>query len=156
MTVPPSGFQPRSWIYVWLLLLAVVWAFGVRDSLEETQWMRESPAVCEGLEAYVRVAAAIPEDAAVAFLTDVPEPTSSQRYFCAQYELAPRVFKRWWLPTVEGRTLTDTVVMAHFDDLVAREAYYRAMVAEVQRQGIGTLKASEPVAGVLLMQVEER
>ncbi len=155
MTAPTSGFPPRSWIYAWLLLLLMVWAFGIRDSLEELRWMRSSPAVCEGLEAYARVAGAIPEDAAVAFLTDVPEPNSSRRYFCAQYELAPRVFKRWWLPTVEGRTLTGTVVMAHFDDLVAREAYYQAMVAEAQRQGIGTLKPSEPVAGVLLMQVEE-
>lgn len=156
MISPPSGFQPRSWIYAWLLLLATVWAFGIRDSLKETSWMRAAPAVCKGLEGYVQVAGAIPEDALVTFLTDVPEPVSSQRYFCAQYELAPRVFRRWWLPTVEGRNLTGTVVMAHFDDLVAREAYYRAMVAEVQRQGIGTLKVSEPVAGVLLMQVEER
>lgn len=156
MTALPSGFQPRSWIHAWLFLLVAVWGFGIHDSLEEVQWMQKSPPVCAGLEGYVQLAGAIPEDAAVTFLTDVPEPASSQRYFCAQYELAPRVFKRWWLPTVEGRKLTGMVVMAHFDDLVAREAYYRAMVDEVQRQGIGTLKASEPVAGVLLMQVEER
>lgn len=156
MTVPPSGFQPRSWIYAWLLLLAAVWGFGVHDSLEEVHWMGKAPAVCNGLEGYVHVAGAIPEDALVTFLTDVPEPVSSRRYFCAQYELAPRVFRRWWLPTVAGRKLTGTVVMAHFDDRAAREAYYRALVAEVQRQGIGTLKVSEPVAGVLLMQVEER
>lgn len=156
MTLPPSGFQPRSWIYLWLLLLAPVWGFGLLQAFQETRWMRTAPSVCQGLGFYAEAAKHIPEDATVSFVSDAQEPQSSQRYFCAQYELAPRVVKRWWYTPALGRKLTGTVIMVHFDDLNARLRYYEDLVAESRRQGLKPAMPSEPVPGALLVRVEAK
>lgn len=156
MTIPPSGLRPRSWIYGWLLLLGPVWGFGLFQALQEVRWIGTAPSVCENLGAYAAVAEHIPEDATLSFLTDAPEPDAARRYFCAQYELAPRVVRRWWYTSVFGRKLTGTVIMAHFGDLNARLVYYQDVVAEARRQGLGTPQPREPVPGILLIQVEEK
>lgn len=156
MTIPPSGLQPRSWIYVWLLLLAPVWGFGLFQALHEVRWIGNAPPVCKGLGAYAAVAEHIPEDATLSFLTDAKEPTAARRYFCAQYELSPRIVRRWWYTPVFGRKLTGTLMMVHFDDLIARQTYFRDVVAEARRQGLKPPKPREPVPGILLLQVEEK
>ena len=156
MTLPPSGFQPRSWIYAWLLLLVAVWGFGLSQALHENRWIQTAPSVCKGLGAYAEAADFIPRGAMVSFLTDAQEPTAARRYFCAQYELSPRIVRRWWYTPVFGRKLTGTVIMVHFDDLNARLRYYQEVVAEARRQGLKPLAPREPVPGVLLLQVKEK
>lgn len=156
MTVPPSGFQPRSWICAWLLLLPAVWGLSLFRGVQEVGFIARSPSVCEGLEAYARLTEVLPPDTRAFFLSDVPEPVASKRFFCAQYELAPRVLKRWWSTQVFGRKLDGAVILVHFDDFLERKKYYDSMVAEVRRQGIGPIRVSEPVAGVLVIEVGER
>jgi hypothetical protein len=151
MPVRRSG-QPRPWIYAWLLLLVPVWGVGLRDSARMLQWAGSSPSVCNGLGGYAALAGAVPPEATLGFVTDAAEPAASERFFCAQLALAPRVLVRWWTPEVQGRSLPGTVVMAHFDDRAALEAFLRSLEAEAARQGTG-LQRTELVPGVLLIRV---
>ena len=96
---------------------------------------------------------AAPETAAPSpALPDAAELAASERFFCAQHALAPRVLARWYPPPAHGRELPGSVLMAHFDDRGALEAFLRELRVEALRQG-ADLQSSEPVAGILVIRV---
>lgn len=140
----PSSLLPgsgaRRWIHAWLLLIAPAWGIGLIADVEMFRWAPTTPDMCQGLPDYGAAAAALstlPPDAPVGFLSEVPEPGNSERFFCAQYGLAPRPLV-WWRPmfvNLPSRQLAGTNVLLNFDDPAARDALLREFDAEAKRQG---------------------
>jgi hypothetical protein len=131
---PGSG--ARRWIYAWLLLIAPAWALGLVADVELFRWAKTTPDMCEGLPDYGAAAVALPPGP-VGFFSEVPDPGNSERFFCAQYNLAPRVLVRWrpMFVNLSQRQLAGTTLLLNFDDRTARDAFLRDLDAEARRQG---------------------
>jgi hypothetical protein len=131
------GTGARRWIYVWLLLIAPVWALGLVADVEMLRWAKTTPDMCQGLPDYGAAARALPPDVPVAFFSEVPDPGNAERFFCAQYDLAPRVLVRWrpMFVNLSQRQLAGTTLLLNFDDGAARDTFLRDLDAEASRQG---------------------
>ncbi len=145
LRLPP--LQPRPWIYVWLAVLVPVWAFGIWMSIQMIVWTRSSAGLmCGGLEAYAALSHLPPvrpgelSEPRIRFVTDVPDPSASERFFCAQYEAAPHALARIWPPGLETRNLSGSRVILHMDDpAVLQEALGKVVIAaERQKSGMRT------------------
>lgn len=139
MPPPPrfrSGTGPRRWIHAWLLLIAPAWALGVFADVEMLRWVKAMPEMCQGLPDYGAASGALPEGP-VGFLSGVPDPDNSRRFFCAQYDLAPHVLV-WWRPifvNLDRRQLAGTNLLLDYPDRAALAAFLRDLDAEAKRQG---------------------
>lgn len=133
-----SGLQPRPWIYAWLLLLVPVWAWGILSELRMLRWVRaDQAAMCRALPDYAAVSGLLPPQGPVLFLTEVPDPGNWERFFCAQHDLAPRVLVRSApvAAALGSGPLAGRVLLLHFADPAARDAFLRDLAAEAGRQG---------------------
>jgi hypothetical protein len=132
-----TGAGARRWIYVWLLLIAPAWALGLFADVEMFRWAKTTPDMCQGLPDYGAAARALPPAVPVGFLSEVPDPGNAERFFCAQYDLAPRVLV-WWRPmfvNLSKRHLAGTTLLLNFSDQAARDTFLRDLDAEASRQG---------------------
>ena len=136
MSSPRTGAGTRRWIYAWLLLIAPAWALGLYADVEMLRWAKTTPDMCQGLPDYGSLEGILPEGP-VSFVAGVPDPGNSERFFCAQYGLAPHVLV-WWRPQLINlgqRRLAGTTLLLNFDDRTARDAFLRELDAEARRQG---------------------
>ncbi|MES1211614.1 MAG: hypothetical protein ABUL63_04705 [Acidobacteriota bacterium] len=147
MSLRLPRLQPRFWIFVWLALLVPVWGVGLWMSVGTITWTRSSEGVmCAGLEAYAVLSHLPPEhpgersEPRIVYVTDVPDPASAERFFCAQYEAAPYPLMRIWPPGLETRNLSGRRVIVHMDDpAVLQDALDKLqVVAERQKSGLRT------------------
>ncbi|HEX3130122.1 MAG TPA: hypothetical protein VH394_22495 [Thermoanaerobaculia bacterium] len=131
-----TGSGTRRWIYAWLLLIAVAWAMGLAGDVEMLRWAETTPDMCQGLPDYAAAASALPTEGPVGFLSEVPDPGNSERFFCAQFDLAPRLLMLWrpMFVNLSQRQLAGTTVMLNFDDLIKRNEFLRDLDAEAERQ----------------------
>jgi len=93
--------------------------------------------MCQGLPDFGAAASALPPEGPVGFLSEVPDPGNAERFFCAQYDLAPRVLV-WWRPyfvNLSKRQLAGTTLLLNYQDRKARDAFLRDLDAEAKRQG---------------------
>lgn len=138
MPFPPRhGDGVRRWIYVWLLLIAPAWAVGLIADMEMFRWARSTPEMCLGLPDYGAAASALPPEGRIGFLSEIPDPGNAERFFCAQYDLAPRVLV-WWRPmfiNLDKRQLAGTTLLLNFQDRKALAGFLRDLDAEAKRQG---------------------
>lgn len=142
MSSARPGSSARRWIYVWLLLIAPAWAVGLVADVEMLRWARTTPDMCQGLPDYGAVAAVLPPEGPVSFVAGVPDPGNAERFFCAQYGLAPRVLV-WWRPrliNLDRRQLAGTTLLLNFDDRTSRDAFLRELDAEARRQGVAVAR----------------
>jgi hypothetical protein len=133
---PRPGTGVRRWIYVWLILIAPAWALGLFADVELFRWVKSMPDMCQGLPDYADAARILPPDGPVGFFTETPDPGNAERFFCAQYDLAPRVLVRWRpeFVNLSRRQLAGTTLLLNFTDRTARDAFLRELDAEAQRQ----------------------
>lgn len=134
---PRPGAGVRRWIYIWLLLIAPAWAVGLVADMEMFHWAKSMPEMCQGLPDYSAAASALPPEGAVGFLSEIPDPGNAERFFCAQYDLAPRVLV-WWRPyfvNLDKRQLAGTTLLLNFQERKARDEFLRDLDAEAKRQG---------------------
>jgi hypothetical protein len=138
MSSSRPGAGTRRWIHVWLLLVAPAWALGLFADVELFRWARSTPDMCQGLPDYGALAGILPPDRPVSFFSEVPEPGNSERFFCAQYDLAPHVLVRWRpeVLNLSQRQLAGTTVLLNFADRAALAAFLRDLDAEAKRQGV--------------------
>jgi hypothetical protein len=143
MSSPPRpGAGTRRWIYAWLLLIAPAWGLGLREDVAMLRWAATTPDMCQGLPDYGAAAGALPPDRPVAFFSEVPDPGNAERFFCAQYGLAPRVLVRWRPEhlNLDQRQLAGTTLVLNFMDPAAREAFLRDLDAQAKRQGVAVTR----------------
>lgn len=132
---PDAG--TRRWIYVWLLLIAPAWALGLLADVEMFRWAKSTPDMCQGLPDYAAAMPILPPDGPVGFYSEAPDPGNAERFFCAQYGLAPRVLVRWRpeFVNLSRRQLAGTNLLLNFTDRKARDAFLSELDAEAKRQG---------------------
>jgi hypothetical protein len=131
------GARVRRWIYAWLLLIAPAWALGLVADVEMLRWAKTTPDMCQGLPDFGATLPMLPHDGPIAFYADVAEAGNAERFFCAQYDLAPRVLV-WWRPEfvdLSKRQLAGTTLVLNFSDHAARATFLRDLDAEARRQG---------------------
>ncbi|MES1242755.1 MAG: hypothetical protein ABUT39_14155 [Acidobacteriota bacterium] len=138
MSFSRPGPFARRWIYAWLLLIAPAWALGLVADVEMFRWAESTPDMCQGLPDYGAVARDLPLRGTIGFFSEVPDPTNSERFFCAQYDLAPRVLARWRpeVLNLSQRQLAGTTLLLSFADRSAMPAFLRDLDAEAKRQGV--------------------
>lgn len=137
--------RDRSLLSVWLFLavLTACWAIGLLHSAQVVRWVASIPGgMCGDVPAGYRT---LPDELAgvaltgprVGFLTDAAEPTSSNRFFCAQYEVSPHPLQRldvgWFEPAGKGPKWPALVVQV--DDPARLAAFLEQLEAESLRQG---------------------
>lgn len=134
---PRPGAGVRRWIHAWLLLIAPAWALGLVANVEMFRWIKSMPDMCQRLPDYGDAAGILPPEGPVGFFTEAPEPGNAERFFCAQYDLAPRILVRWRpeFVNLSRRKLAGTTLLLNFTDRKARDAFLRDLDAEAQRQG---------------------
>lgn len=137
----PSSLRPgagtRRWIYAWLILIAPAWALGLLADVEMFRWVKSMPDMCQGLPDYGDAMPILPPDGLVGFYSEAPDPGNAERFFCAQYDLAPRVLVRWRpeFVNLSRRQLAGTNLLLNFTDRKARDAFLSELDAEAKRQG---------------------
>lgn len=151
MFSPRTGAGTRRWIYAWLLLIAPAWALGLYADVEMLRWAKTTPDMCQGLPDYGALEGILP-DTPVAFFSEVPDPGNSERFFCAQYDLAPHVLVRW-RPEVLNlgqRQLAGTTLLLSYADRAALAAFLRDLDAEAKRQGVVATRRDLPRKLILM------
>ncbi len=147
--------QPRPWIYLWLALLVPAWAIGFWLSARMIHWTRTSVGLmCGGLDAYTafsRLPAPVPGEPKIGFVTDVPDPASAERFFCAQYEAAPRVLVRLRAEGLETLGLAGRRLIVHIDDPAAPQGVMGGLAAAAGREGV-PLRTESVAPGIVLVQ----
>ncbi len=131
------GARVRRWIYAWLLLIAPAWALGLVADVEMFRWAKTTPDMCQGLPDFGAAAPLLPSTGPVGFYSEVTEAGNAERFFCAQYDLAPHALV-WWRPefvNLSQRHLAGTTLVLNFADRTARATFLRDLGAEAQRQG---------------------
>ena len=138
MSSSRPGSSARRWIYAWLLLIAPAWALGLVADVEMLRWAETSPDMCQGLPDYGALEGVLPPEGPISFFSEVPDPANSERFFCAQYDLAPRVLARWRpeVLNLSSRQLAGTTLLLSFADRAAMPAFLRDLNAEAKRQGV--------------------
>jgi len=156
MSPTQTGAGASRWIHAWLLLIASVWALGLRDAVVMLRWAGTTPEMCEGFPDYAGVGGLLPAKTPVGFLSEQPEPARSERFYCAQLDLAPRVLFRWrgQVPRPAPQQLQGSTLLLDFADHDALEAFLRELAAEVERQG-AAVERRNAAGGLTVVTVAE-
>jgi hypothetical protein len=94
--------------------------------------------MCAGLPSYSAVADLLPgASGPVGFATDAADPAGAERFFCAQYQLAPTVLQRWRPGALDPprRWLPGSAAILQIDEPSARAAFLAELSGRAERQG---------------------
>jgi len=155
MTLPG---RPRQWLFTWLVLLVPLWLLQLEDGRQQRLWFTATPPMCTGLPDYEKAAAWLPaEPSEVVFFTDAPNPQGGERFFCAQYDLAPHALKRWLAGVPRpGFDLDRLVLVAHLDDPRSFAAMAGPILAAAERRGMRVERHARPDGVTVVSLHKER
>jgi len=134
----------------WLAAVLVLWVWQLVASRAQQQWAAGTRAMCTDLPHYATLLPmAADADGRVNFATDSEDPEAAERFFCAQYALAPRVLTRSPLAVVvasprPGPLLLDLVVASSRDSVVP------ALEARAASDGLTLSRVAEAQTATLL------
>lgn len=100
------------------------------------RWARTSHAMCAGLPDYRALSPGLAKAGPIGFLTDAPAPADMERFFCAQYQLSPKVLVRRRGLSLTPGTGSDSALIVDLIDRAAVDNVLRELASEAQHRGM--------------------
>jgi hypothetical protein len=117
----PAGASMRArtvptqiWVVAWLVGSCVVWLSNAYLSVETVRWARGFPDTCAGLSAFEQLGTYLEFEDRIVFVAPDNDPESGYSFFCAQYNLAPKIVRLGSRATLEAYATPGTAFLVYF------------------------------------------